>query len=117
MIVFAAIWFPLIAGVGFFPTMALRKRQDTTWWDYAYPFTGVVAWVPLGMSGLGATVSMANFVVEVFWIAVFSALMPWGRWLIARFEGRRIRIFSLVLTFLPLVAALVIRLAMPTLPE
>jgi hypothetical protein len=97
--------------------MALRKWQNTTWWDYAYPFTGIVAWVPLGMSGLGATVSMSNFVVEVFWIAVFSALTPWGRWLIARFEGRLIRGLSLGLTFLPLVAALVMRLAMPTLPE
>jgi len=115
MIAFSAIWFLLIAGIAIYPMLALRKHQRTTWWDYAYPFTGVIAWFSLGMSNIGSTVSLSNFVVEVFWIAVLSVVTPWGRWLLSRKE--MVQALSFLLTFLPIVAAVVIRLIMPTLPE
>jgi threonine/homoserine efflux transporter RhtA len=117
MIAFSAIWFLLIAGIAGFPMLALRKRQSTTWWDYVYPFTGIIAWFPLGMSNVGSTVSLSNFVVEMFWIAVLSVVIPWGRWFISKSERKQIKALSLALTFLPIVAAVVIRLTMPTLPE
>ena len=117
MIAFSAIWLLLIAGVAIYPMLALRKRQRTTWWDHVYPFTGVIAWFPLGMANIGSTVSLSNFVVEVFWIAVLSAVVPWGRWLLSRVERKQIKALSLLLTFIPIVAAVVIRLTMPTLPE
>jgi hypothetical protein len=117
MIAFSATGFLLIAGVALFPMLALRKLQSTTWWDYVYPFTGIIVWFPLGMSNVGSTVSLSNFVVEVFWITVLSAAIPWGRWLISRYERKQIKAMPLVLTFLPIMAALVIRLTMPTLPE
>ncbi|MDD4872530.1 MAG: hypothetical protein PHR77_18425 [Kiritimatiellae bacterium] len=117
MIAFSAIWFLLIAGVAIFPMIALRKRQSTTWWDWVYPFTGIVAWFPLGMSNIGSTVSLSNFVVEVFWIAVLSVVIPWGRWLLLRTENKQVKTLCFLLTFLPILAAVVIRLTMPTLPE
>jgi len=115
MIAFSVIWFLLIAGVVFFPMLALRQHQGTTWWDYVYPFTGVLAWFLL--SGAGSTVSLANFVVEVFWIAVISALIPWLRWLMLKIDTKPVKEFSLFLTFLPILAAVIMRLTIPTLPE
>jgi len=117
MIAFSAIWFLLLAGVAVFPMAALRKRQQTTWWDYAYPFTGIVAWFPLGMSNVGSAISMSNFVVEVFWIAVVSVAVPWVRWILSRFEKEQFKGLSLLLTFLPIIVAAFIRLTIPTLPE
>ena len=117
MIAFSAILFLLIAGVAIFPMSALRKSQRMAWWDWDYPFTGVVAWFPLAMSNIGSTVSLSNFVVEVFWIAVLSVVIPWGRWLLSRVERKQFETLSLFLTFLPILAAVVIRLTMPTLPE
>ncbi len=115
MIAFSAIWFLLIAAAALYPTIALRRYQRITWWDYVYPLTGVIAWFPL--SGVGSTVSLSNFVVELFWIAVLSALLPWGRWLLSRIEKDQIKTLSFLLTFVPILAAVVMRLTMPTLPE
>ena len=117
MIVFSLFWFLIIAAVAVLPMVKLYKGQRTMWWDYAYPFSGVATWFPLGMSNIGSTVSLSNFVVEVFWIAVISVAVPWIRWLLSRFVGDKIKTWSFVLTFSPIVAAIAIRLTMPTLPE
>ena len=117
MIVFSLFWFLIIAAVAVLPMIKLKKGQRTTWWDYAYPFTGVATWFPLGMSKVGSTVSLSNFVIEVFWIAVVSVAVPWIRWLLSRFIGDKTKTWSFVLTFLPITVAIVIRLMMPTLPE
>ena len=113
MVTFSAIWFLLIAAVAIYPTVALRKHEHTTWWDYIYPFSGVAAWFPLG---IGSTASLSNFVVEVFWIGALSALLPWARWLLSR-NQKEIKKLPFFLTFLPVLAAVVMRLAMPILPE
>jgi hypothetical protein len=117
MIVFSVILLLLIAVVAAPPTVMLRKRQRMTWWDYVYPFAGIAAWFPLGMSNVGATVSLSNFVAEVFWIAVVSVAIPWTRWVLPRFQRENLKALPLVLTFLPIIVAVVIRLTMPTLPE
>lgn len=110
---FTTLWFLLIAASAIYPTVALRKRQQTTWWDYVYPFTGVAAWFSLGV---GLTASLSNFVVEVFWIAALSALLPWVRWLLSN-TPKGVTKLPLLLTFLPILTAVVVRLLMPTLPE
>jgi hypothetical protein len=115
MVVFSAIFFLVIAAVAIYPTVALQKCQHTTWWDYVYPFTGVVAWFLL--LGVGSTATLSNFVVEVFCMAVLSALLPWGRWLLSGSEKDQIKMLSFLLTFLPILAAVVMRLTMPELPE
>ena len=115
MIAFLALLILLIAGFAAFPTMTLRKHQRITWWDYVYPFAGVVAW--LCLSGVGSTVSLSNMVVEIFWIAVLSIVIPWVRWGLSKIEIKRVKALSFFLTLMPILAATVIRLTMPTLPE
>ena len=115
MVALSAILFLAIAAVAIYPTVALGKRQRTTWWDYVYPFTGVTVWIPL--LGVGSTATLSNFVVEVVCIAILSALLPWGRWLLPRSEKDQIKGLSFWLTFLPILTAVVMRLTMPTLPE
>jgi len=117
MVIFSVVWFLLIAAAAAFPTAMMRKGQQTNWWDYTYPFLGVVAWFALAMTGAGTTVSLSNFVAEVFWIAVVSVAIPWIRWFLSRYQNDQIRMWSLALTFLPIIVAVLIRLTMPTLPE
>lgn len=117
MIAFSVIWFLLIALVAAPPSIMLRKRQRTTRWDYTYPFTGVAAWFPLAIFGVGSTVSLSNFVIELFWIAVVSIAIPWMRLILSRFNMKQIKMLSVVLTLLPVVVAVVMRLTIPTLPE
>jgi len=115
MVAFSVILFLVIAAVAIYPTVALRKHQRTTWWDYVYPFTGVAAWFLL--LGVGSTATLSNFVVEVFCVAVLSALLPWVRWLLSGTGKGQIITLSFLLTFLPILAAVIMRLTMPTLPE
>jgi len=117
MSVLYVIFFLLIAGIASVPTLALRKRHCTTWWDYIYPFTGVIGWFALDVSGMGSTVSLSNFAVETFWIAVLSVAIPWIRWPLSKTDTRPIRALSAALTLLPIVAAAAIRLTTPSLPE
>lgn len=115
MIAFSGLVFLLIAVVAIYPTIVLKKRQRTALWDYVYPLTGVAAWFVL--SGVGSTASISNFVVEVFCIFILSALLPWVRLLLSRVEKDQIETLSFLLTFLPIVASVTVRLTMPTLPE
>lgn len=117
MTAFSAVWMLLIASVAIFPMLALQKRQRVTRWDWVYPFTGVVAWVPIAVARIGSTVSLSNFVVEVFWIGILSAAIPWVRLFLSRIEGQWVKRSSDLLTLLPMIAAVIIRLTMPTLPE
>ena len=117
MTALSAIWLLLIAGISLYPMRALRKRQHTTWWDNVYPFTGIVAWFSLGLANIGSTASLSNFVIEVFWVAVLSVVIPWVRWLLPRAERKSMVALSFLLTSLPIIAAVVIRITMPTLPE
>jgi len=117
MIACIVLYFLLIAGLALFPMRALRKRQSPTWWDDVYPFTGILVWFSLGMSNIGSSLSMSNFVIEVFWITILSGILPWGRWLLSYVERKHIKHVSFLLTVLPLLAAIIIRLTMPSLPE
>lgn len=115
MMAYFALLILLIAGFAAFPSMALRKHQRITLWDYLYPFTGLVAW--LCLSGVGSGASLSNLVVEIFWIAVLSVVIPWVRWGLSKIETKRVKALSFFLTLMPILAAAVIRLTMPTLPE
>lgn len=108
-----AVWFFLIV----FPLIALCRHQPVTWWDYVYPFVGIPVWFGLTMVRVGATASLANFVVEVFWIAVAAVVVPWARWILTWTGRARFKRVSMGLAFLPVIVAVTIRLFMPTLPE
>jgi len=109
----SAVWLLLVV----FPVVALRKHQRLIWWDYVYPFAGLPVWFALTMMRVGATASLSNLVVEVFWMAVAAVVVPWARWILAWVGGARCKRVSTGLAFLPLMVAVIIRLVMPTLPE
>ena len=113
-LVFACL---LIGGLVAAPTVFLRKCQPTTRWDYLYPFMGIIGWFVLSMLPLGSTASLTNFVVEIFWISLTSAGVPWLRWILVRYGGRSLRAWSVALTVVPILVAVGLRLTMPTLPE
>ncbi len=117
MSIFLLILLLAIAAVGLVPTLLLRKQGKTTWWDWIHPFTGVIAWFPLAVFEVGSKVTLSNFAIEVLAIALLSAVIPWARLLLSRWPGGTVRLFSILLTFLPILSALLLRLTMPTLSE
>jgi hypothetical protein len=117
MIVLSAFCILLIAAAAVAPTILLRKLQNTNWWDYAYPLTGVIAWFSLAMARIGSTVTLSNFVIEVFSVAAVSMIILWVRWFLARLQNGKLDVVLYLMTFLPITLALVIRLSMPSLPE
>jgi hypothetical protein len=99
------------------PTYKLGTLQGTSEWDYLHPFMGIIEWYFLGMFSVGSTASLSNFVVELFWISVIAIVIPWWRWVLALRRSRQLKILSTGLTVLPIIAAVLLRLMMPTLPE
>ena len=117
MILATAVWFLLIAAVAAFPTLSLRRRRLATRLDDLYPFGGVVTWIALTLFDIGATASLSNFVVEVFWVALLSAVIPWIRWILTRWSREAPRGVPVFLALLPVLVAVALRMTMPTLPE
>ena len=115
MIALSIGWLVLIAMFGWVPILMMRKKQTLNGWDYTCPFLGVILWFPL--SAVGSTVSLSNFVVELFWITVASIAMLYLRWLLTLAKGKTPKTLSIVLTATPILTAIVIRLLMPTLAE
>lgn len=107
----------LLVAVGFAPTRMSRKFITIHWWDYALPAIGLPIWVLLTISEVGATASLSNLVVEGFWILIASAATPWGRYLVLHVKHRFIALIFHCLYIVPAVAAVLLRLNMPTLPE
>jgi hypothetical protein len=112
---------PLGLWLGFlaWPVWALRRWRNLGPWDYIYPVSGFVVWLVLGLMEVGSLISMTNFVVELFLIGCASALIPWIRLGLARrlhaqdAPGQR---WLMVLTFVPILLALILRLSLGTLP-
>jgi len=61
--------------------------------------------------------SLSNLAIEISWITIASILVPWILWLFFRFQAKRAGALSFVLTLLPIIAAITVRLTIPTLPE
>lgn len=97
-------------------TFLLRKQKRVTWWDFTYPYTGIIGWIILSVFQIGSTMSLSNLAIEVFWIAVASIPAPWILLLMFRFFEKR-PILPFVFTLVPIIVAIFIRLTMPTLPE
>ena len=108
----------IIAVGAIFPIqLSKRKEVKIIRWDYVYPFLGVPIWMVLSFWDKGSTASLSNLIVEIFWISVVSVAVPWVRYLFTFIRTKKIYSFSLILTVLPVIVAIVIRLSMPTLPE
>ena len=116
------ILFPIILvviAVGAIIPIRLSKRKGVKIirWDYIYPFLGVPIWIALTGLNIGNTASLSNLVVEIFWILIVSVTVPWVRYLLTFIRTKKFYSYSHILTVFPLIAAIVIRLLMPTLPE
>lgn len=99
------------------PAILIRNRCPVAWWDYLYPFSGVVIWIGLLALNLGSRGSLSNF-IEVFWIALFSILISWVRLSVLFFTKRKgSSLWISILLLLPSLFAIVVRFMTPTLPE
>ncbi|MEY2907268.1 MAG: hypothetical protein RLZZ408_1739 [Verrucomicrobiota bacterium] len=99
------------------PAILIRNRCPVAWWDYLYPFSGVLIWIGLLALNLGSRASLSNF-IEVFWIALFSILISWVRLSFLFFMKRKGSFLMMsVLTLMPSLFAIAVRFLTPTLPE
>jgi hypothetical protein len=99
------------------PAILIRNRCPVAWWDYLYPFSGVVIWIGLLALNLGSSASISNF-IEVFWIALFSILISWVRLSVLFFTKRKgSSLWVSILPLMPLLFAIAVRFMTPTLPE
>ncbi len=117
MIIFL-IFTVLLIGVSTVVANQLAKQRiKITWWDYTYPFLGIPLWITLQSLGFGNTVSMSNFVIEIFWIVLVSISIPWIRFA-GSFNSQKLFTYgTFLLTFLPVLVTIYLRSTMPLLPE
>lgn len=107
----------IVIGAVTLPAAGLTKKYiPLRKWNYIYPFTGILLWFILLVLKVGQTASMANFVFEVFYITVFSAVVPWMIFFAFKFNLIKNRIVLRTLTLLPFIFTLALRLLMKTLP-
>lgn len=99
------------------PAILIRNRYPVAWYDYLYPFSGVVIWIGLLALNLGSRASLSNF-IEVFWIALFSILISWIRLSVLFFTKRKgSSLMMWILPLIPSLFAIAVRFLTPTLPE
>ncbi len=99
------------------PLILSRQRYRVTWWDYVFPFLGILFWFILRACDVGDDVSMINFIIEMTLILLVSAITPWLRFALRYAKTRLVSTFSFFLTFLPIGVAICLRLTLPLLPE
>lgn len=95
-----------------------RKRVCWYKWDYGVCVYPIVVWVVMVNRRIGEPASLANFVLEVFWIFIASTIVPYLRLMVGvrRFKKNNALISALLL-LIPVAAGILLRLLMPTLPE
>ena len=100
------------------PSLRLTKKYgNLSWWDVLYPYTGIPVWFALTSLGIGATPTLSNFVVEVILISIVSIAAPWLALFSYRTKNKNAVSAARLLSFLPVVFSIVIRLLLKSLPE
>jgi hypothetical protein len=100
------------------PAITWTKKYKTLHiWDYVYPFVGIPLWIILLLLDMGQTASLSNFVVENFWITVVSIITPWLVMFLYRSKTKMTHRIAKILTWLPVVFTLALRILINTLPE
>jgi hypothetical protein len=117
MIVFLLMALMIIAASSFFATQLMKRRKSLTWWDYSFPYTGIIVWFFLLIGGIGKTASLSNFVIEVFWITIVSIIVPWMVVVVSFMSKPTSSILGRILTSFPIITSIIIRLTVETLPE
>lgn len=117
MIVFLLFASIFIAISSFFAMHLLKRRRALIWWDYFFPYTGIIVWFFLVMFNVGKTATLSNFVIENFWITMISIIIPWMLFGISFIPKATAPIFPRIVTFLPMTFSIIIRLTIDTLSE
>lgn len=117
MIILLAFALLIIAGTSLPATRLTKKYKTLSKWDYTYPYTGIPLWFALTMFGIGKTASLSNFVVENFWITVVSISTPWIFFFLYKIKNKSTDMIANILTVLPIVFTITLRLFIESLPE
>ena len=117
MIVFLLMASMIIAASSFFARRLLKNRKGLIWWDYSFPYAGIIIWFLLLIGGAGETASLSNFVIEIFWIALVSIVVQWMLVGLSFMSKPVSSIPGRILTSLPIITAIIIRFTIETLPE
>lgn len=99
------------------PAILCSQKVKVTWWDYSFPFAGVLLWFLLWELGFGGKVSQSNFMVEMFVTIFVSIAIPWIRFALTFIKAGGVAYLLLFLSFVPSLVAISTRLLMPLLPE
>ena len=94
-----------------------RKFIKIHWWDYALPAIGLPVWLFLTFAEIGNTASLTNMVIEISIILGISVVIPWARYMILYSNKNFAAVIYQIMYLIPLVATLLVRMYMPTLPE
>jgi hypothetical protein len=92
-----------------------RKRYNASPWSLNFALPGLVLWIVLAMNGIGPQ-SMGN-VVELFYLCLGSIPAYYIKVLVIDKTRPDTRMNTIILTVVIAVAAIIMRLAMPELPE
>ena len=106
-----------LIAVGIPPVRLSRKFIKIHWWDYALPAIGLPVWIFLTFAEIGETASLSNMVIEVIIVLGISVVIPWARYMILHLNKNFALVIYQIMYLIPLVATLLVRLYMPTLPE
>ena len=106
-----------LIAVGIPPVRLSRKFIKIHWWDYALPAIGLPVWIFLTLAEVGKTASLSNMVIEVIIVLGISIVIPWARYMILYSKKNFALIIYQIAYLIPFVAALLVRMYMPTLPE
>ena len=117
MLVSLPIVAALLIAVGIPPVRLSRKFKQVHWWDYALPAIGLPVWILLSIAEVGDTASLSNMIIEVMLVLAVSVIIPWARYVILYANNNLALITYRLMYIIPLAAALLIRIYMPTLPE
>jgi hypothetical protein len=117
MIILLLIALMIIAGLSLPAINKTKKHKSLSLWDYAYPSLGIPLWFALTIFKVSQTATLSNFVVENFWITLVSIGAPWIVLLIYKLRNRSMLVMANLLTLLPMVFTVAIRLLINSLPE
>ena len=107
----------LLIAVGIPPVRLSRKFIKIHWWDYALPAIGLPVWIFLTFAEIGETASLSNMVIEVIIVLGIPVVIPWAIYMILYSNKNIAAVIYQIMYLIPLVATLLVRMYMPTLPE
>ena len=117
MLVSLPIIIAFLIAVGIPPVRLSRKFIKIHWWDYALPAIGLPVWIFLTFAEVGKTASLSNMVIEILIVLAISVIIPWARFMILYLNKNFASVIYQIMYLIPLVATLLVRMYMPTLPE